>query len=123
MATGRKSLNARMRRKIRIRKKLRGTTERPRLSVYRSTMHIYAQIIDDSRGHTHVAASTLSPEIATKTAPKSTKSDLARAVGRLIAQKALEVGIKKVCFDRGGYIYHGRIRALAEGAREGGLEF
>jgi len=123
MDTARASLKARMRRRVHIRKNLQGTPERPRLSVFRSAKHIYAQIIDDSRGITHVAASTLSPEMTTETTAESSKSERARAVGRLIAQKAKAAGITRVCFDRGGYIYHGRIRSLAEGAREGGLEF
>ncbi|MEF3167737.1 MAG: 50S ribosomal protein L18 [Deltaproteobacteria bacterium] len=123
MKKARASLKARMRRRAHIRKRLKGTGDRPRLSVFRSARHIYAQIIDDSRGVTYVSASTLSPEIASETTPKSSKCERARAVGRLIAQKAKAAGITRVCFDRGGYKYHGRISSLAEGAREGGLEF
>ncbi|MEN3184307.1 MAG: 50S ribosomal protein L18 [Atribacterota bacterium] len=110
----------RIRRHRRVRKKVRGTLERPRLSVFRSLKHIYAQIINDDEGRTLVAASSLSPEIR---GMKGTKTEIARAVGRLIAQKALEKGITKVVFDRGGYKYHGRVKALAEGAREAGLLF
>lgn len=110
----------RIRRHLRVRKKVRGTLERPRLSVFRSLKHIYAQIINDDEGRTLVAASSLSPEIQ---GLKGTKTEIARAVGRLLAQKALEKGITKVVFDRGGYKYHGRVKALAEGAREAGLIF
>lgn len=110
----------RIRRHRRVRKKVRGTLERPRLCVFRSLKHIYAQVIDDEGGRTLVAASSLSPEIRTA---KGTKTEVARAVGRLIARKALEKGITRVVFDRGGYQYHGRVRALAEGAREAGLLF
>jgi len=98
-----------------------GTQERPRLCVYRSLKHIYAQIIDDIEGKTLVAASTLDP--ALKGTVKSSNKEAAKKVGELIAQKALDKGIKKVVFDRGGYKYHGRVAALAEGAREKGLEF
>jgi large subunit ribosomal protein L18 len=106
----------------RVRRKVFGTPERPRLAVYKSLKHIYAQIIDDTKGETLVSASTLDRELRDKL-PELTKTEEAREVGRLIAQRALEKGIKKVVFDRGGFIYHGRIKALAEGAREGGLEF
>jgi large subunit ribosomal protein L18 len=106
----------------RVRKKVFGTPERPRLAVYKSLKHIYAQIIDDTKGETLVSASTLDRELRDKL-PELTKTEEAREVGKLIAQRAIEKGIKKVVFDRGGFIYHGRIKALAEGAREGGLEF
>jgi len=106
----------------RVRKKIFGTPERPRLAVYKSLKHIYAQIIDDTKGVTLVAASTLDKEIRPRM-PELTKTQEAYEVGKLIAKRALEKGIKKVVFDRGGFIYHGRIKALAEGAREGGLEF
>jgi large subunit ribosomal protein L18 len=111
-------LTPRAKRHNRVRARVGGTTERPRLNVFRSLNHIYAQIIDDSRGHTLVAASTLD-----KTVSEAAKMDQARAVGKLIAERAKEAGIGKVVFDRGGYLYHGRIKALAEGAREGGLDF
>lgn len=110
----------RRRKHLRIRNKIMGTPERPRLNVYRSNKNIYAQIIDDSKGHTLVAASSLDPELAGK---PGGNVEAAKAVGQLLAKKALEKGIKDVVFDRGGYIYHGRIAALAEGAREGGLNF
>ncbi len=103
----------------RIRAKIKGTKERPRLSVFRSLKHIYAQIIDDEKGETLVSASDL--EIKTDT--KMSKKELAQKVGELIAKKAKEKGITKVVFDRGGFKYHGRIKELAEKARENGLEF
>jgi large subunit ribosomal protein L18 len=112
----------RARKSLRVRKKILGTPERPRLSVYRSLRHIYAQIIDDTEGHTLVAASTLDPALKNVLTSTGNK-EAAFKVGELLAQKALERGIKKVVFDRGGNIYHGRIAALAEGARAGGLEF
>ncbi len=113
---------SRNRRRIRIRKKVSGTPERLRLSVYRSLNHIYAQLIDDTRGHTVVAASTRDPELRSE---KSHKGNVqaAKHVGALIAKRALEKGIKKVVFDRSGYLYHGSIKALAEASREAGLEF
>ncbi len=95
---------------------------KPRLSVFRSHRHIYAQIIDDERGHTLAAASTLDPELRGKR-PKGSDRAAAREVGLLIARRAKEAGVTRVVFDRGGYKYHGRVQALAEGAREGGLEF
>jgi len=112
----------RIRRHLRIRKKIKGTPERPRLAVFRSEKHIYAQIIDDTKGHTLVAASTLDKELRGKLA-KTYNVEAAKEVGRLIAQRALSLGIKKVVFDRGGFKYHGRIKALADAAREAGLEF
>jgi large subunit ribosomal protein L18 len=114
---------ARLRRHIRIRKKVSGTAERPRLSVFRSLHHIYAQIIDDNQGVTLVSASTTEPEIRQKVADKGGNIEAAKIIGTAIAQKALEKGIKQVVFDRGGQIYHGRVRALASAARESGLEF
>jgi large subunit ribosomal protein L18 len=114
----------RIERHMRIRRRILGTPERPRLFVYKSLHHIYAQIIDDTPpegSRTLVAASTLDPEIRGKI--KSDNLEAARLVGALIAKRALERGIKKVVFDRGGYPYHGKVRALAEAAREGGLEF
>lgn len=112
---------ARARRHRRIRVTLSGTTQRPRLNVFRSLQHIYAQIIDDTTGTTLAAASTNEP--TTRTALDKSKSDRARAVGKAIAERAREKGIAAVVFDRGGYLYHGRIKALADGAREGGLDF
>jgi large subunit ribosomal protein L18 len=105
----------------RIRKKLRGTAERPRLNVYRSVNHIYAQIIDDIEGKTLVSASTVEGEKKSKKAGGNVAT--AKDIGKLIAQRAQEKGVKKVVFDRGGYLYHGRIKALADAAREAGLEF
>ena len=112
----------RERRQRRVRAKVSGTSERPRLNVFRSNRHIFAQLIDDSKGHTLAAASTLDADVRTKAAALN-KKDEAKAVGKLLAQRAAEHGLKQVVFDRGGYQYHGRIRSLAEGAREGGLEF
>ena len=104
---------------LRIRKNIFGTPEMPRLSVYRSEKNIYAQIIDDLNGVTLVAASSLDKEFDAKGSNK----DGAKAVGELIAKRAIEKGVTKVVFDRGGYIYHGRVQKLAEGAREAGLQF
>jgi large subunit ribosomal protein L18 len=109
---------ARQRRHRRVRGRVTGTAERPRLSVSRSNMRIYAQLIDDGRGHTLAAAG--SHEAALRDLKKG---EAATAVGRLIAERAREAGVTLVVFDRGGYLYHGRVKALAEGAREGGLEF
>ncbi len=117
-----KRLLARLRRKKRVRKKISGTPQRPRLTVFRSSRHIYAQIIDDVAGVTLASASTrdrdfsLDPEIKGKVSA-------AEKVGELIAAHAMKKGIEKVVFDRNGYIYHGRVRALADGARKGGLQF
>ena len=113
---------ARKRRHLRVRKKVKGTPERPRLNVFRSHKHIYAQIIDDTIGHTLVAASDLDEEVASA-ANGQPKKERARLVGKLVAERALARGIEKVVFDRGGYKYHGRVKALAEAAREGGLKF
>lgn len=113
---------ARLKRKMRIRKKLQGTTERPRLSVFRTDKHIYAQIIDDIRGSTLVTASTLASDYRDLGTPKG-KVEAAKQVGQLIARKAQADGITRVVFDRNGFIYHGRVRALADAAREAGLEF
>ncbi len=118
-----KKVKARLRRKMRIRKRLSGTPERPRLAVFRSARHIYAQVIDDTKGVTLSAACSLSPEIKDRLAECNGKTEVAKLVGELIAKRALEKGIKKVAFDRGGYKYHGRVKALADGAREAGLEF
>lgn len=112
-----------MRIKEKIRRKFSGTPERPRLSVYRSLRHIYAQIIDDSKGHTLLSASTLSPEVREQLSGVKGKTSMAKIVGQVLAKKALEKKITHVVFDRGGFLYHGRVKALAEGAREGGLKF
>lgn len=117
-------LVGRERRKLRIRKKVNGTTERPRLSVFRSARHIYAQVIDDTTGCTLVHASTLSKDLqAGAEAPKVKKSDQAKRVGALIAKMCLSKKIDQVVFDRNGYKYHGRISALAQAARAAGLKF
>ncbi len=108
----------RLKRKKRIRRKVRGTTERPRLTVFRSTKHIYAQVVLDSEGATVCAASTLSEKTS-----GGTKSDAAKQVGAAIARACQEKGIERVVFDRNGFLYHGRIKALADGAREAGLSF
>jgi len=114
----------RERRRKSIRKSLRGTTERPRLSVFRSLKHTYAQLIDDERGATIVSASTLTDAVRKELGNGNhTKTDASKAVGKVLAQMALEKGIKRIRFDRGGYLYHGRVQALADAAREGGLEF
>ncbi len=111
-------------RRDRIRKRIRkisfGTAERPRLSVYRSNKEIYAQVIDDTEGKTLVSASSRDKELS-KT--KGTKTEIAALVGKALAEKALKAGIEAVAFDRGGNLYHGRVKSLAEGAREGGLKF
>lgn len=107
---------------LRVRKRVQGTSERPRLNVFRSLNHIYAQIIDDTQGHTIVAASTVDPELNKSLEVKS-NVEAAQAVGKAVAEKALAKGIKQVVFDRGGNIYHGRVKALAEAAREAGLDF
>ncbi|QTA38697.1 50S ribosomal protein L18 [Thermosipho ferrireducens] len=112
----------RKKRHLSIRKKIYGTEERPRLCVYKSEKHIYAQIINDEKGHTLVAASTLDKELREQL-QKTWNKEAAREVGKLIGKRALEKGIKKVVFDRGGYRYHGRVKELADGAREAGLEF
>ena len=112
----------RERRKLRIRKRVNGTAERPRLSVFRSARHIYAQVIDDANGKTLAAASTLSKELEGQLA-EDKKVDAAKKVGKLIAKACKEKGITKIVFDRNGYLYHGRVSALAQAAREAGLEF
>ena len=111
----------RLERHKRIRKKISGTPERPRLEVVKTNAHIYANIIDDIHGHTLVSASTIKKQYAELTA-KGNK-EAAKMIGKAVAEKALEKGIKEVVFDRGGYIYHGRVQTLAEAAREAGLKF
>jgi large subunit ribosomal protein L18 len=113
---------ARLKRKKRIRKKILGTQERPRLSVFRSSKHIYAQIIDDTRGHTLIAASSV--EKTVKEQPKfDDKVAEANYVGKLLGARAVAKGVKKVVFDRNGFLYHGRVKAVSDGAREAGLNF
>lgn len=122
MDKAKKKRLARERRHVRVRQRVQGTESRPRLCVFRSLKHIYAQIIDDTRGHTLVSADTLDAEVRTQLEGKS-KVAQAQLVGELLARRALAVGVQTVVFDRGGYLYHGRVRALASAAREGGLEF
>lgn len=112
---------ARLRRHMRVRKKINGTTERPRLNIFRSSKHMYAQIIDDTNGVTIVAASTL--DNGAKDISNGGNIEAARLVGQMIAERAKEKGIERVVFDRGGYLYHGRVQALADAARESGLVF
>jgi len=113
---------SRRKRHRRVRSRVQGTGERPRLSVFRSLKHMRAQIIDDERGHTLAAASTLDPDLQPLLKGKN-KKDQARLVGETVAERAKAHRVNKVVFDRGGYRYHGRVRSLAEGARSGGLEF
>ena len=113
---------ARVKRHYRIRNKVNGTAQCPRLAVFRSNSHMYAQIIDDTTGNTLVAASTLESEVASKVKYTSTV-EAASAAGEAVAKKAIEKGITTVVFDRGGYVYHGKIKALADAAREAGLQF
>jgi large subunit ribosomal protein L18 len=120
MATTNRKQYRRNRIKMRIRKIVYGTAERPRLTVFRSNKQIYVQLINDQAGHTILSTSSAIEEIASA---KSNKIDQAKNVGKLIAQKAKEAGIESVVFDRNGYLYHGRVKALAEAAREGGLKF
>jgi large subunit ribosomal protein L18 len=119
MKVSRKELTRR--RHARIRRRVFGTPERPRLSVFRSNQHIYAQVIDDSTHHTLVAASTLESDVLD--GKTTATQEAATAVGKLLAERALKAGIKQVVFDRGGKLYHGRVAALAEAAREAGLDF
>ena len=122
MDTAKKKRLARERRHRRVRKKVFGTTERPGLNVYRSLKHIYGQVIDDNAGHTLVSASTVDGEVLAELGEKS-RTEQAYLVGQVLARRAREAGINSVIFDRGGWAYHGRVKALAEGARKEGLEF
>jgi large subunit ribosomal protein L18 len=121
-ASNRSRLEARQRRHQRVRKNLSGTDARPRLNVFRSDAEIYAQVINDEAGHTMVSASSIDRELRAKMEGK-TKTEQARLVGKALAERALNKGIHEIVFDRGGYRYIGRVKALADGAREGGLEF
>ena len=121
MAKDKNSRRLRVVRHIRVRKKVQGDGARPRLCVFRSLRHIYAQVIDDTTGHTLASASSL--EAAGKGTESAAKLATSQSVGKLVAERAKEQGIKEVVFDRGGYKYHGRVKALAEGSREGGLVF
>ena len=122
MAKDKNARRLRIVRHIRVRKKVRGTAERPRLCVFRSLRHIYAQIIDDTQGNTLAAATSLEAENQ-QSAAAGSKLALSEAAGKLVAERAKAKGITQVVFDRGGYKYHGRIKALADGSREGGLAF
>ena len=116
-------LKGRHRRHMRIRKKVSGTAERPRLTVYRSLNHIYVQLVDDLAGRTILTISSSHKDVSGTLTGAKGKIAASKAVGKRVAQMAKEKGIERVCFDRGGYLYHGRVKAVAEGAREGGLNF
>ena len=122
MVSKKSRAEVRLKKHRRIRNRFSGTAERPRLAVFRSNNHMYAQIIDDTVGNTLVAASTLDKDVKAQV-EKTNNVDAAACVGTVIAKKALEKGIKEVVFDRGGFVYHGKIQALADAAREAGLEF
>lgn len=122
MANKSTRLASRLKRQKRIRKRITGTEERPRLCVFRSATHMYAQVIDDVKGATLVAASTLDGDFKENN-DKVTGKDAAAAIGKLVGKRALEKGITKVVFDRNGFLYHGRVKALSDGAREAGLNF
>jgi large subunit ribosomal protein L18 len=117
------NLTSRQKIKFRIRKKIVGSPERPRLVVYRSLNNIYAQLVDDINNKTICSASSAGKKFSEQLKEKTPKSNKSKTIGKMIAQKALEMNIKKVVFDRNGYLYHGRVKAVADGAREGGLEF
>lgn len=116
-------LNARKRRHLRVRAKVRGTASRPRLNVFRSSAHIYAQVIDDTQGRTLASASSLEEEVMSRLTDGETKTDKAKVVGLVVGERAKAAGIDTVVFDRGGFKYHGRVKAVADGARESGLTF
>lgn len=117
-----RNINPRKQRHMRVRKKVFGTQARPRLNVFRSANHIYAQVIDDTKDHTLISVSTLDEAVKAETSYGGNK-EAARVVGRMIAEKAQKAGVSTIVFDRGGFIYHGRIKELADAAREAGLEF
>lgn len=119
----RKALSTRKRRHVRVRAKVHGTAARPRLNVFRSNAHMYCQVIDDVRGHTITAASDLEDAVLEKAGEGAAKIARAKAVGEVVAERAKAAGIDAVVFDRGGFLYHGRIKAVADGAREAGLRF
>jgi large subunit ribosomal protein L18 len=119
----RRALTPRKRRHVRVRAKVSGTRTRPRLNVFRSSAHIYAQVIDDDRGHTLLAASDLERDVIDRAGEGATKSARARVVGEIIGERAKAAGIDSIVFDRGGFNYHGRVKAVAEGARAAGLVF
>jgi large subunit ribosomal protein L18 len=117
------SLERRLKKKLRVRKKVQGTPERPRFTVYRSLNHVYAQIVDDTTGKTLVAASTLSKDVRAQAKGEKNRIEVCKIVGAAAAKKALEKNIKQVVFDRNGFLYQGRIKAVADGARQAGLKF
>ncbi len=117
------NLERRLKKKFRIRKTIVGTSDCPRLSVYRSLNHIYAQLVDDATGKTLISASTLSKEIREQVKALRNRAEVAKMVGKLAGQKAVEKKIERAVFDRNGYLYHGRVKAVADGAREAGLKF
>lgn len=119
----RKPLSTRKRRHVRVRAKVSGTSARPRLNVFRSSAHIYVQVIDDLAGHTLAQANDLEEAVKERAGDGATKTARSKAVGEVIAERAKAAGIESVVFDRGGFLYHGRIKAVADGAREGGLKF
>lgn len=119
----RKALTPRKRRHVRVRAKVNGTPNRPRLNVFRSSAHIYAQVIDDTAGHTLAAASDLEADVKALAGEGATKVARAKAVGQVIAERTRAAGHESVVFDRGGFLYHGRVKAVADGARESGLNF
>jgi large subunit ribosomal protein L18 len=119
----RRALTPRQRRHVRVRAKVSGTAHRPRLNVFRSSAHIYAQVVDDDRGHTMVAASDLEQEVLDRAGAEATKSARARVVGEIIGERAKAAGIDAIVFDRGGFLFHGRVKAVADGARAAGLNF
>jgi large subunit ribosomal protein L18 len=119
----RRALSPRKRRHVRVRAKVSGSLARPRLNVFRSSAHIYAQVIDDDRGHTLLAASDLEQDVIDRAGEGASKTTRARAVGEVIGERAKAAGFDAIVFDRGGFIYHGRVKAVAEGAREAGLVF
>lgn len=114
---------ARLKRKVRIRKKLVGTNERPRLCVFRSAKHVYAQVIDDTKGHTLATASSTEKAVKDQIVEAAKKKAVAGLVGKVLAERLIEKGYKKVVFDRNGFLYHGRVKAVSDGAREAGLDF
>ena len=122
MLKAKSRLISRKKRHRRVRTKISGTPQRPRLNVFRSSKNIYAQVIDDQSGNTLVAASSLDPQLRPDL-PRGSNRDAARNVGKLLGQRSVDQGIKDVVFDRGGYLYHGRVKELADGAREAGLNF
>jgi large subunit ribosomal protein L18 len=119
----RRPLSARKRRHVRVRAKVNGTGQRPRLNVFRSSAHIYAQVIDDTVGRTIVSASDLESDVRERAGQGATKTARAKAVGETVAERAKAAGVGTVVFDRGGFLYHGRVRAVADGARGAGMEF